>query len=250
MRRAQLSVALVSRVLVAVLVTGLAGAQVYAAEEPKAPAEPAPPATKPAADPATKPAAAPAALPRPVEQYDLKLRDLEERVVDLKEKIFRTKSRLLLLKERVVNDVIAEAKIVVNHHNDMGSSFKATKVLYELDGEKIYYQDDTSDVLQQSDPIELFAGNVLPGNHVLKVEMVYRGDSSVFSYLNGYQFRLRASYTFYATKGKITTVTAIGYQKGDITWDLTKRPSIKFRVSQVGYTKDKVGDTGAPAEEQ
>jgi L-fucose mutarotase len=54
--------------------------------------------------------------------YDHKLRALEERVVNLKEKIFRTKTRLLLLKERILNDVIAEARLVVNHLDDMGHS--------------------------------------------------------------------------------------------------------------------------------
>ncbi|HRE91349.1 MAG TPA: dihydrolipoamide acetyltransferase, partial [Myxococcota bacterium] len=79
--------------------------------------------------------------------------------------------------------------------------------------------------------------------------MVYRGDSSVFAYLKDYLFKLRASYTFYATKGKITTVRAIGFQKGDITYDLRERPSITFDVKQVSYTSDVNAPVtpGAPA---
>lgn len=172
--------------------------------------------------------------------HDFQLRELEEKVVGLKEKVFRAKTRLLLLKERLLNDVIAEAKVVIFHENDMGSSFKPVQVLYHLDGEKVYFADDSSRILEDEQSIEIFSQNMVPGNHVLAVEMVYRGDSSVFAYLKDYLFKLRASYTFYATKGKITTVRSIGYQKGDITYDLRERPSITFDVKQVSYTNDEV----------
>lgn len=179
--------------------------------------------------------------------HDFQLRELEEKVVGLKEKVFRAKTRLLLLKERLLNDVIAEAKVVIFHENDMGASFKPVQVLYHLDGEKIYFADDSSRLLEDQASIEIFNQNMVPGNHVLAVEMVYRGDSSVFAYLKDYLFKLRASYTFYATKGKITTVRSIGYQKGDITYDLRERPSITFDVKQVSYTNEDTQQIQPPA---
>ncbi|MCC6620114.1 MAG: dihydrolipoamide acetyltransferase [Deltaproteobacteria bacterium] len=179
--------------------------------------------------------------------HDFQLRELEEKVLGLKEKVFRAKTRLLLLKERLLNDVIAEAKVVIFHENDMGASFKPVQVLYHLDGEKIYFADDTSRLLEDQASIEIFNQNMVPGNHVLAVEMVYRGDSAVFAYLKDYLFKLRASYTFYATKGKITTVRAIGYQKGDITYDLRERPSITFDVKQVSYTNEELKQGAPPA---
>jgi hypothetical protein len=204
------------------------------------PALPAPPATDPEVRVVPPPTAD--------EQYDLKVRELEEKVVNLKEKIFRTKTRLLLLKERILNDVIAEAKLVVVHQNEMGASFKPEQVYYRLDGEDLKLLDNATGLLSGRDPVEIFSGNVAPGNHNLTVEMVYRGDSAVFSYLKDYLFRLRANYTFYATKGKVTTLQSVGYLKGDITYDLTTRPSIKFKVSQKSYTKESVtgqGEEGA-----
>jgi len=238
------------------------GVDAFAAE----PGPDAPPAPAPAGDPAPLPAApSPApgpAVPGPTpaspaagargtqagatpagadEVHDFKLRELEEKVVNLKEKVFRSKTRLLLLKERLLNDVIAEAKVVIFHENDMGSSFKPVSALYHLDGEKIYFQDDSTKMLEDTATFEIFNQNLVPGNHVLSVEMVYRGDSALFAYLKDYLFKLRASYTFYATKGKITTVRAIGYQKGDITYDLRERPSITFDVKQVSYTAEQAG---------
>lgn len=171
------------------------------------------------------------------EQYDVKVRQLEEKVTGLKERIFRTKTRLLLLREQVLNDVIAEAKAVIVHVNDMGSDFKLEQVFYQLDGEKVFYQDNADGRLSDAEKIQIYAGNLLPGNHVLSVEMRYRGDSSVFGYLNDYVFRLRANFTFYATKGKVTTVRSVGFLRGDVTYDLLQRPYIKFNSEQKSYSR-------------
>jgi hypothetical protein len=214
--------------------------------------EPAKPAAAPAAAPATPAASPAAAAPKSTapknkavksaasSQYDNKLRELEEKVVGLKERIYKTKTRLLLLKERILNDVIAEAKAIVVHSDEMGPSFKLQRVIYHLDGDKVYYQDENSGKLEGKDRFEVYSANVLPGNHILSVEMTYRGDSSVFTYMKDYVFRLRANFTFYATKGKITRVESVGYKKGDITWELTKRPSITFRVRQTSYSKEAI----------
>ena len=216
-----------------------------------------PPATESASpDAATDvaPAPTPASTSAPeaakpgTRAYDHKLRALEERVVNLKEKIFRTKTRLLLLKERILNDVIAEARLVVNHLDDMGGSFRPVQVYYRLDGEDLKLLDNATGALDTDEPLKIFAGNVAPGNHNLQVEMIYRGDSAIFTYMNDYVFKLRANYTFYATKGKVTTLTSKGYLKGDVTYDLTDRPSITFGVGQRSYTKETLEQTGVEPE--
>lgn len=223
-------------------------------EEPSPAPVPDGPGESPSPDGATSPAQAePREVPPETadEKYDIKVRELEEKVVGLKEKIFRSKTRLLLLKERILNDVVAEAKLVLLHVNDMGRSFKPVQVYYRLDGEDLKLLDNATGLLDTSEPIEIFSGNVAPGNHNLTVEMVYRGDSALFSYIEGYLFKLRANYTFYATKGKITTVRSVGYLKGDITYDMTERPSIRFKVSQDSYTKTALdaSDDGAAERE-
>jgi hypothetical protein len=230
----------VQTILVVVAAVGLLGSFEHFARA-QAPAD-APAPASPAADArAPAPRAAPIVPSQTTEErYDLKLRELEEKVVTLKEKIFRSKTRLMLLKERILNDVIAEAKLVVQHYNDMGSSFKPLEVHYRLDGETLKLLDNATGNLDDDEPIQIFSGNVAPGNHSLSVEMVYQGDSIFFTYLRDYIFKLRASYTFFASKGKITKVTSTGFLKGDITYNITDRPSIKFRVDQKSYTKDSV----------
>jgi len=204
-------------------------------------AEP-PPATDAPADPSdTPPPALNAPPPKPGEMppaYDIKLRELEENVVGLKEKIFKSKTRLLLLREQILHNVIAEARAVLVHRNEMGASFTLEQVLYYLDHDKIYYQDNRDGVLDKNTEFEIFNGNVLPGNHMISVELVYRGNGTVFSYIDGYLFKIRSNYTFFASKGRITKIKVVGYEKGGITTDLEQKPYVRYEVQQHRYSRE------------
>ncbi len=178
-------------------------------------------------------------------QYDAKLRQIEERVVSIKERIFNTKTRLLLLKEQILEQVVAESRAVLIHRNEMGNFFLLKEVTYYLDGKKIYYQDNSNGLLSQRKEFEIYNGSVIPGNHSLSVEMVYQGNSDLFSYLKGYVFKLKSSYTFYATKGRITEVGIVGYERGGVGTDLEDKPYIKYEVKLIQNKKDKEGEGAA-----
>lgn len=170
--------------------------------------------------------------------YDIKLRELEEQVVGLKEKVFKSKTRLMLLKEQILHNVIAESRAIIVHNNDMGPAFTLDQVLYYLDNDKIYYQDNRDGVLDEKTEFEIFNGNVLPGNHVVNVELVYRGNGTLFSYIDGYTFKIRSTYTFYATKGRITRLKVVGYERGGITTDLEQKPYVRYEVQQYRYSRE------------
>jgi uncharacterized small protein (DUF1192 family) len=205
--------------------------------------EPTPP---PAATPAT--ATAPAEAQSAEELNDLKVKTLEERVSDLKEKVFRTKARLINLQEMVVGgDITAGAKAVVIHRNEMGSSFYLESVTYALDGAPIYVKTDVEGDLEKREEFEVFNGRVVPGNHQLTVQMIYRGHGfGVFSYLEDYRFKVQASHTFDAEPGKVLTVKAIGYEKGGMTTELKDRPAINFTADAQREEAPKAGAGEGP----
>jgi hypothetical protein len=197
--------------------------------KPATAAQPQPAPAAPAAATAAQPAA-PAEAQSAEEQNDLKVKTLEERVSDLKEKVFRTKARLINLQEMVVGgDITAGAKAVVIHRNEMGSSFYLESVTYALDGAPIYVKTDVDGDLEKREEFEVFNGRVVPGSHQLTVQMVYRGHGfGVFSYLEDYRFKVQASYTLDAQPGRVLTVKAIGHEKGGLTTELKDRPAINF----------------------
>lgn len=186
----------------------------------------------PAVAMAQAPASAPAAPQTAEEQNDLKVRTLEERVSDLKEKIFRTKARLMNLQEMVIGgDITTGAKAVLVHRNEMGASFFLESVAYALDGAPVYSKADLDGDLSSRQEFEVFNGRIVPGNHQVSVQLTYRGHGfGLFSYLEGYRFKVQSSYTFNAEPGKALTVTVVGFEKGGLTTELKDRPAVRYDV--------------------
>jgi len=165
------------------------------------------------------------------------LKELEEKVNELKEKIFDSKTRLLLLKEQILHNIIAEAQAVLIHKSDISSIFILEQALYHLDNQKIYFQDNSTGALDKNREFEIYNGSISPGNHIVNVEMDFKGNGKIFAYLEGYRFKVKSSYTFYASKGKITKVKIVGYEKGGFTAKMEDKPSIKFELSQTKLSK-------------
>jgi hypothetical protein len=199
-------------------------------------AQPAAPSSAPSASAAPAPGAAPAAAPAPVSsgqagQNSVRLRDLERRVDELKEQIFRSKARLNLLKETVLHGVIAGARAIITHRNEMGSMYQPIKIVYALDGTEIFAKSDESGKLGDQKELEVYNGAIAPGNHTLSVEIVYQGNGfGVFSYLKGYKFIARSSHTFTSSEGKQIQLKVVGFEKGNpVTTDPKDRPAVDFR---------------------
>lgn len=202
---------------------------------------PAPAATPPAAE--SNPLTAD-------EAFTTRVKTLEEQVVDLKEKIFRTKARLLLLQETVLGgDLSSGARAVIFHRNEMGAQFILESVAYALDGAPIFTKVDAAGDLDKREEFEIFNGRIVPGNHQIAVRMVYRGHGyGIFSYLEGYKFKLQSNQTFNAEAGKVTTVKVVGFEKGGITSDIKDKPAIRYDITSArDQATNKGGDqAGTP----
>lgn len=180
----------------------------------------------------TTPAAAPQTSD---EEFSIRVKTMEEQVNDLKEKIFRTKARLLLLQESVLGggSISQGAKAVLVHRNEMGSSFYLESVAYALDGAPVYTKVDVDGDLDKKEEFEIFNGRIVPGQHQIAVKLQFRGHGfGIFSYLEGYKFKVQSSYTFDAEPGKITTVKVVAHEKGGITTDLKDRPGVRYDLER------------------
>jgi hypothetical protein len=219
------------------LAEGAAAPAPDAAATTPAPATPAATAPAPAAPTAPITRAIPPLPPGPAPQtadeaFNTRVKTLEEEVVDLKEKIYRSKARLLLLQETVLGgDLSTGARAVLVHKNEMGNSFVLESVAYALDGAPIFTKVNEDGDLDKREEFEIFNGRIVPGQHQIAVRLVYRGNGyGVFSYLEGYKFKVQSSYTFNAEATKVTTVRVVGFEKGGLTTDLKDRPSVRYDI--------------------
>ena len=202
------------------LLPALLATQAQAADAPPPPPSAGGAAATGAATPADAPAGA----------YNVRLRGLEKNVNELKEQIFRTKARLNLLKETVLGGVIGASRALIHHKNEMGSSFRLIKAAFALDGVQIAAKSEGN--LAELQEFDVYNGAIQPGSHTLSVALTYQGNGfGVFSYLKGYKFNVKSSHTFVAGESKSTNITVVGYEKGNITTQLSDKPAIDFRVN-------------------
>jgi len=186
-----------------------------------------------------------------------KTKILEERVHDLKEKISRTKARILQMQESIASEstpaqtpvaesgasLVTGARAVVKHVNEMGDAvFKLISVQYLLDAQPIFQKADPGE-LAAAREIEVFNNNIGPGSHKLSVQMVFQGlPAWIFSYVKAYKFKVSSNCDFMAEQGKIVTVRVVGFDKGGWLSQFEDRPSIKVDVA----VEDQ-GPTATPA---
>ena len=171
--------------------------------------------------------------------YAVRLRDLEQRINELKEQIFRSKARLSLLAETVLQGVVAGAQTVIVHENKMSGSYKLVKAVYALDGAPILNRADEEGGLSDREEFDVYNGSIVPGEHTLTVNLEYRGHGyGIFSYLKGYRFKVRSSYSFSAPEGKAVNLRVVAYEKGGPTAPLEERPAIRYQ--------ERISETSAP----
>jgi hypothetical protein len=167
---------------------------------------------------------------RESEIYGERINGLSGDVDDLKERIFRSKARLSVLKETVLHGVLAGSRVIIVHRNLMGSQYQLNKVAVILDGAQIYARTDDSGTLDQEDELTVLDGNIVPGPHTITVELTYQGRCfGVFSYLNGYTFESRSSHNFTAPENGAVRLVSSGYEKGNLTTEMKDRPSVEWQ---------------------
>lgn len=176
--------------------------------------------------------------------YAVRLRDLEERIDQLKEQIRRSHTRLSLLSDTILSGGSAGSRANIKFNNELSGAFKITRLLIVLDGAVQYNKTDQSGAISDQPEIPLFNGSIPSGDHTLQVLLNLQGSGyGVFSYLRGYRFEVRSSHSFTAVDGKTVQLQAIAYEKGGLTTPLEERPAVRY----VEKTVSGLIDTPAPA---
>ena len=119
--------------------------------------------------------------------YAVKLRDLEQRVDELKDQIRRSHTRLALLSDTIIGGGGAGSRAEVSFENEMSSAFRLVRALFVLDGQVQYQRADDTGALADQKNIPIFSGSVPAGDHTVSVLLNFQGNGyGVFTYLRGY----------------------------------------------------------------
>jgi hypothetical protein len=172
----------------------------------------------------------------------VRLRRLEQKTQALKERAWQLKARVQMLKEQTLGGGVG-AQATVAHHDQMGASFRLTKLIYSLDGTQVFARsDEGGESMYKTRNFDVFAGPIAPGNHNLQVVATYRGHGyGVFEYLSKFTFTARGTASFTTGEGKISKVECKGFEKGGAATPMEKRPAIECKVSEVQPEKPAEG---------
>lgn len=161
--------------------------------------------------------------------YTVRLRDLEQRVDELKEQIRRSHTRLSLLSETILSTSVQGSRAEIVFQNDMSSAFRLVRALFVLNGAVQYNKADDSGALGEQTTIPILTGSIPPGDHTMQILLQFQGNGyGVFSYLKGYKFDVRSTHSFRAVEGKTLSLQVIAYEKGGVTTPLEERPAVRF----------------------
>ncbi|MEN0062927.1 MAG: dihydrolipoamide acetyltransferase [Myxococcota bacterium] len=209
--------------------------------DPDARAEPSPPAEPPAEEAleASDESDATAAVDRNVEEtgaarrhaaseFHRELRSVEEEVGQLKERVFRSKATLKLLKELVVDAAASGSRVVLWHVNDLGGGYGLESVQYFIDGKNVFTRIDPDGSLDEIQELKFHEQPLAAGPHTLQVNLVLRGRGfRIFSYLESFQFKVQSSYQFTIEEGKVSLIRVVVDSRGGFR-NFEERPTVRY----------------------
>ena len=103
------------------------------------------------------------------------------------------------------------------------------RIQFTLDDDYVLYCGDNERSLDAARPILVYDGRFAAGSHTVGVELSYRGvGHGVFSYLEGYTFRVRTSHELELPEAAFVALHARAFERGDAETPLEDRPQISF----------------------
>ena len=163
--------------------------------------------------------------------YNRELRTVEEQVNGLKERVFRSKATLQLLKEIVIQGASTGSRATIWHVNKLGRSYNLESVSYYLDGQGKFSKADPDGSLNESREFKVFDGAIPPGEHSITVNAKLRGNGlGIFSYVENYELNFKANTNFIAEEGKNCQIQVVMEKRKGVGRSFTERPNVSFET--------------------
>ena len=164
-------------------------------------------------------------------EFNRELLTVEQQVDALKERVFRSKATLQLLKEIVIEGSSSGARATIWHVNKLSGAFRLESLQYLLDGQSKFSKADPAGSLDTSREFKIHDGAVPPGNHNLSVDLKIRPTGGgVFTYAKDYEINVRSNYAFAAELGKTCTVRAVVSDRGGVVNSFEERAKVDFEL--------------------
>jgi hypothetical protein len=144
---------------------------------------------------------APVGVEATADAVEARMRELRQGTWELESRVGDSHRRLAAIEMSMRGDA-GGARVAITQHNHAGPLYRLVEATYAIDGVPVFHQRDESGRLGAGD-LEVHAGAVAPGAHVLTVVLRYDGDGgAVFRYVDGYHFVVRGTHSFVVPEGQ------------------------------------------------
>ncbi len=217
---------------------GLAGGSVYAEASGEAGLEEAPEGA-PSADAEVPPEAAEPPVdatdaappgPRNVAPAPPTLAEFRARLAVLDSRMNDAQKRVDVLKDTALGGGIARAVASIDFQDLVDGPFELVTAEFRLNGKPVTLPAG-SDMRR---PVPLTRASLLPGTHDVEVSLIYRGRTvALFTYMDGYTFKVASTYRFEVIDGKNNKLHIRGVIHPDVTRTLDTRLGVDYDVERV-----------------
>ena len=159
------------------------------------------------------------------------LEQLEAKIGQLSLRVVAAQTKVDVLRDTVLEGIVSKARARIVHANDMKGKFLLSKATYTLDGGVIFDREDIDGSLSNQSEIVLFDGPISPGDHEIKVSLLFRvGNVGVFTYAEGYKFKVDSRYVMKAVDGRMNLLKIVSHDKGetDVSKQTTDRIGVRY----------------------
>jgi hypothetical protein len=172
-----------------------------------------------------------AALAEAAAAVNRELLTTEESVDQTKERVFKSKATLQLLKEIIIEGSANGGRLKILHENKLGGGFNLEAVTYLLDGQSKLSKADSAGSLDQNREFQVSDGTVAPGQHAISVDFKVRPTGyGLFKYAQNYTIDVRSNYAFKVELGKGCTVRATLSEKGGAVDRIEERAHVEYEL--------------------
>jgi hypothetical protein len=151
------------------------------------------------------------------QQYEVKLKDLERRVEELKEQIRNMGRR------HPMPLVFFPYTVAISDR--VGSGLRLVEARAWLGSELVLFASDERGLPRQ---LGMRDSAIVAGDMALEVELTYKGDDPIFVYMSAFRTTVRAKELVHLTPGANTVLSVEAHEQGDATTPVLERPAIRI----------------------
>jgi hypothetical protein len=120
-------------------------------------------------------------------------------------------------------------RLYLTFQDTLSTTFRLVRIQFALNDEYVLVCGDGERSLDAAEPILVYDGRFGAGSHTADVELTYRGvGHGVFSYLEGYTFRVRASHELELPAAAFVALHVRSFEHGSPETPIEDRPQISF----------------------